>query len=276
MTDHGQGRDEDAERGTFFGGDRGGDSMSFLEHLEELRWVVVRAAIAFGLAFAVVAAFLPRVSGILQHPIEWAHQTVYSEGHSLITMRPMEVFSVMLQVCFLGSLGLSLPFILYFAARFVAPGLTWRERRLLRPVLMVGFALFLLGAALAFFAVLPAALAVSLKFNDMFGYQQMWTAGEYYSLVVWSTLLIGLCFEFPLVIVALTYLEILPVRKLVAARRFVVVIVLILAALMTPGGDPLSLAVLSLPMYGLYELAIVAGRRIERRLRQDADEDALE
>ncbi len=245
-------------------GSRAG-AMPFLDHLEELRWTLVRCLVAFVVACALVLVFIPQIAGALQWPLNWAYGSAETARQSLITVRPMGVFSVLIQVCLLAGLALSLPFMIYLGARFVAPGLTPQELRVLRPGCAAAFLLFLAGASLSFFIVLPLSLAVSIRFNQLFGFELLWTATDYYSLVVLLTLAIGICFEFPLVLVVLVHLGILPVEKLVAARRFVFVIILVFAAVITPGGDPVSLAIMALPMYGLYELSIVFGRRLERR-----------
>lgn len=256
-----QGDENDLDE--FSGGGR--EAMPFLDHLEELRWALLRCLGVFVVACLIVALFISHISTALQFPLNWAYGSAETARQSLITVRPMGVFSVLIQVCFLGGLAIALPFMIYFISRFIAPGLTPSELRLLRPGCAAAFVLFVAGAALSFFVVLPMSLAISIRFNNIFGFELLWTASDYYSLVVWMTLAIGLCFEFPLVIVILVYLKILPVEKLVTARRFVFVLILIFAAVLTPGGDPISLTIMSLPMYALYELSIWFGRRIERK-----------
>jgi sec-independent protein translocase protein TatC len=165
----------------------------------------------------------------------------------------------------LGGLVLSMPFVLYFMACFIAPGLTDRERKVVRPACFAAFVLFLSGVAVAFYAILPLTLAFSVKFNQLMGFQVLLAASEYYNMVVWFSLATGAIFQFPLIIVILVFIQVLAVKQLRAIRRAVFVGTMIFAALLTPGGDFLSLPLTTGILYGLYELAIVVGSRIEKK-----------
>jgi sec-independent protein translocase protein TatC len=132
----------------------------------------------------------------------------------------------------------------------------------------------MLGASFGYFLIMPAAITISVKFNQLLETQLLWRAGDYYGSVVWLTLLVGAAFQFPLVVVLLSYLEIVTPAKLRQNRRLVFVIVLLTAALITPGGDPLTLLLLAGPLYGLYEIAILVAARITRRKARAADTGA--
>jgi sec-independent protein translocase protein TatC len=173
----------------------------------------------------------------------------------------MGVFSVMLQVLFLGGLACSLPFMLFALAQFIAPALTEQEKKVLIPGLAAGFVLFLVGVAFSFFVILPAALRVAITFNEMLGLELLWGAADYYSLVVWLCVLMGALFEFPLILVLLIHLGILTSDALRAQRKLVAVGLLVLSAVITPTGDPITLLIMTIPLYGLYELAILVGSR---------------
>jgi len=245
--------------------DEGGDlpEMTLLEHLDDLRVALGRSVLAFLLAVLLLVFFLPGLTDVLQLPYRWAQRAADAdELMGLINIRPMGVFSVVLQVLFLGGLSISLPFILYFVSGFVAPALTARERRILIPGLATGFILFLAGASFAFFFLLPATLRVSMFFNQLLGLELLWNATDYYHLVVWLTILIGLLFEFPLVLVVLSWAGILKVETMRQQRRLVLVILLVLSAIVTPTGDPVTLIAMTLPLYGLFELAVAVAARI--------------
>ena len=115
--------------------------------------------------------------------------------------------------------------------------------------------------------ILPVSLAFTIEFSfnvlglDVYRPE----AGNYYSTVIWMTFAVGIAFQFPLVLVLLIRIGILSVDKLRASRRLVLVILMISAALITPGGDPVSLCILTIPLYVLYELAIIIGSSIERK-----------
>lgn len=181
----------------------------------------------------------------------------------------MGVFSVFIQIALLGGLVLSMPFVLYFAACFVAPGLTDRERKVVRPACFAAFVLFILGVCAAFYIILPLTLTVSVKFNQLMNFQVLLAASEYYSMVVWFSLATGAIFQFPLILVILVFIQILTTERLKAARRVVFVGMMVFAAFLTPGGDFLSLPLTTGILYGLYELAILVGGRIEKRHQHD-------
>ena len=249
---------------------RGDTEMTFLEHLEEFRWTVGRSLLAFIVGVAVVAVFMRDVAEFLQMPLVRAYGSSEAALENLITYRPMGVFSVFLQIMLLGGLTLSMPFALYFLACFVAPGLTERERAVLRPSCLAAFLLFLGGVAFAFFVILPLTLGFSVRFNEFFNFSLFWAASEYYNMIVWFSIATGVFFQFPLLILLLVYLEVVPVAKLRALRRGVFVGLLVFAAVLTPGGDFVSLPLTAGALYGLYELAIWVGGRVERRKRRAA------
>jgi sec-independent protein translocase protein TatC len=241
--------------------------MSFLEHLEDFRWTVGRSILAFLLGVVIVGCLMPDVGAFLQMPLIQAYGSAELVGEKLITYKPMGVFSVFIQIALLGGLVLSMPFVLYFMACFIAPGLTDRERKVVRPACFAAFVLFLSGVAVAFYAILPLTLAFSVKFNQVMGFQVLLAASEYYNMVVWFSLATGAIFQFPLIIVILIFMQVLAVEKLKAIRRAVFVGTMIFAALLTPGGDFLSLPLTTAILYGLYELAILVGSRIEKKRR---------
>jgi sec-independent protein translocase protein TatC len=171
-----------------------------------------------------------------------------------------------MKICFLGGIGLSLPMILYFVGSFVVPGLTPQEKKIFFPGCIAATFLFLAGAAMTYFFILPLSLAFTIEFSfnvlglDVYRPE----AGNYYSTVIWMTFAVGIAFQFPLVLILLIRIGILSVKKLRESRRLVLVILMVSAALITPGGDPVSLCILTIPLYILYEFAILFGSFIER------------
>jgi sec-independent protein translocase protein TatC len=256
--------EEEMERDTGDAEDDGA-GMTFLEHLEAFRWTLIYSLIAFVVGAGFVAIFIGQISNLIQMPLANAYGSLELARQNLITYRPMGVFTVLLQVVFLGGFILSLPFILYMLARFVAPALTEKELRVVKPCCLSSVILFLLGVAFSFFVVLPMTLAVSVRFNRFFGFDLLFAASEYYSLVVWFSLAMGFFFQFPLIILLLVYMEVVTTAMLKAFRRHVFLGLVIFAALITPGGDPISLLIMTAPMYGFYEFSMIIGRRIERR-----------
>jgi sec-independent protein translocase protein TatC len=251
--------------------DEDGSNMTLLEHLEAFRWTLIYSLIGFVIGAGVVGIFLGDISRFIQYPLSWAYGSAELARQNLITYRPMGVFTVLLQVVFLGGFILSMPFMLYVLARFIAPALNERELRVVKPCCVASIVLFLLGVLFSFFIVLPMTLAVSIRFNRFFGFDLLFAASEYYSLVVWFSLAMGMFFQFPLIILLLVFMEVVTTQMLKAFRRHVFLGLVIFAALITPGGDPISLLIMTAPMYGFYELSMLIGRRIERNKMQAAD-----
>ena len=158
------------------------------------------------------------------------------------------------------------------SAAFVAPGLTDKERKVVRPACFAAFLLFLTGVSFAFFVILPLTLSFSVRLNMFFDFDLFWAASDYYSMVVWFSLATGAFFQFPLIIVILVYLGVIPVQRLKDIRREVLVGLMVFAAFMTPGGDFVSLRLITGFMYGLYELAIWVGIRVEKKRQEELEE----
>ena len=243
------------------------DGMSFLGHLEEFRWTIGRSLIAFVVGLVLASIFIQDIASFLKTPIITAYGSVELVDQNLITYRPMGVISVFIQVALLSGFTLSMPFLLFFLGNFVAPGLTEQERRILKPSCLAAFVLFLLGITFAFFIILPLTLGFSVRLNQFFGFDLLWAASDYYSMVVWSSLVTGAFFQFPLLIVVLIFLQVISVAQLKGIRKIVFVVIMVFAAIMSPGGDFISLPLTTGFMYALYELAIGIGAYVERKKR---------
>lgn len=226
-----------------------------------MRGTLLRCLAVLSLGCLSVAIFLPFVIEFLKWPLTW----VSGNTVALYTTSVLAVFTVAIQVCLLGGLGLALPFMLYFIARFVAPGLKPRELALLRPVCCLIFALFIAGAVFSFFVLVPASIKAALFLNERLGYAEIWTADRYYGLLTWMVLGVGLVFELPLGVLALVYAGLVSSAQLIRFRPYSIMVWLGLAAVITPTTDPVTFILLAVPMALLYELALYVARRMERR-----------
>jgi len=251
--------------------------MTFLDHLEDLRWTIVKSFSAFGISAALIAVFLARFSDLLRWPYEFAVSGQGMEMTGLVNTSILGVFSVIFYLMLGGGFALALPFILYFIGQFIAPGLNEREIKLLRPACLGALALFLVGISFSFFVLVPAALRASILFNQILGFEPLWTASSYYSLMTWMVIGVGIAFQFPLVLLILVHLEILSHAQLIAFRKYSVVLFLAIGAVVTPTTDPVTFILLALPMSILYEMAIRGAKRMEiRRAKQRAEEENAE
>lgn len=247
-------------------------AKSFLSHLEDLRLTLLRCVAILFVCCLLTGLFYAYFADALSWPLRRALGDDPAIRQGLVTTSPMAVFSVLLQVCMMGGFALAMPFMLYLVARFIAPGLTAAEKRVLIPGCIAMMVLFIAGASLSYFFILPMSLSVSVYLNQLFDFELVWNAPTYYGLVVWMTIGVGMCFEFPLVLVILQYLGIVEADTLARYRRHSVVVIMLLSALISPSGDPFTLVVLSLPLYLLFELSIYAGRKIQAwKAQKDAE-----
>ena len=217
--------------------------MSLIEHLEELRSRIIVVAITIVLA-GIVGFFLSEpIIAILRAALPEGKQT-------LIQISVGESLAVRLRVALYVGIAISVPVILFQIWRFVTPGLTRRERRLIWPMLIVAVLLFALGIGLGYFTI-PYALNFLLGLT-LPGVETQLRLSEYVSFVSTVMLAFGLAFQFP-VLLLLARVGILNYRFLSSRRRWAVLVIVLFAIVATPGGDPLSSIILSLVMYTLFE-----------------------
>jgi sec-independent protein translocase protein TatC len=239
--------------------------MGFLEHLEELRWTLVKCAIVLAVAATAVGYFLKEFNAVLLWPLRHVQAERAGLTLELSTRSVMESFGIIIQLCGWGGLALAAPFMLYFIGQFVAPALNEKERRLILPSGFSAFVLFILGSAFGFLLLVPSTLRVSLEINDLLGFSTTWTPDSYYSLLTWLVLGVGLAFEFPLLIVIAIYFGLLRVETLRKFRRHSIVAIFIIAAIVTPTPDPFTQTMFAVPLYVLFELAVLVGARVQAR-----------
>lgn len=242
-----------------------GKAMGFLGHLEELRWTLIKCAVVFAVFVTLIAYQLQRTSELLLRPLHQVMAEYPQVKEQLVTTSPMGVFSVIIDMCLIGGLVMALPFWLFFIGQFVAPALTKREMKVLVPTALMAFILFLGGAAFGFFLLTPSTIRVSVELNVSMGYQVMWTADKYYSLLMWIVLGMGAAFEFPLLVVLAVYMGLVEVATLRKYRRHAIIVIFIIAAIVTPTPDPLNQCFFAVPLIVLYEIAIFVASCIGQR-----------
>jgi sec-independent protein translocase protein TatC len=237
-----------------------GGQMSLIEHLNELRSRLIKVSLAIAVAAVLMWIFYTPVLEFLKEPLKSADPDA-----RLILTDPLQGLSTRLKVCGYGGIALATPIILWQLWRFIMPGLYPRERRLAVPFVASGMALFVMGAGLAYWT-LPRALQFLISVGggeaDL---DAFFTPDKYIQLIVYMMLAFGVGFEFPILLVFLQMAGLLTFQRLVKWRRYAIVLIVVLVAVITPSGDPISLAALSIPMYLFYELSIVIGRIITRR-----------
>jgi len=246
-------------------------SMTFLDHLEELRWVIAKSAAAFIIGCILVAVGFFQVYDFLMQPyFDALKQQEILQSTGLVTTKPFQVFTVFMQVGFLGGLGVSLPFMMYFVGGFIAPGLNDREKRILIPGCTSALVLFITGSVFSFTFLVPAALNVAIYFNELLGLQMIWTASDYFNILLWMVLGIGLSFEFPLVLVILVFIGLLTRAQLAKSWRFAFTACFVAAAVITPTGDPVTMTLVAAPLFLLYLGSVFVAGFVEKK-QQEAE-----
>ena len=227
-------------------------SKPFLEHLEDLRWTIVKMAIVLILAMVLCFAFRQRLVVVMQRPL-------YQVGAQAGTLRALGItdsITVSFHLAFYAGIVISFPLLLYFIAQFVLPALTAVEKRFLFPAIFVSFALFLIGVACCYLWLLPKTILFFFHDTESLGWTPTWTVQEYYSFVTRFVLGFGLAFELPVVVLALVRFGLVTYQFMARTRPYAIVLIFILATIITPTPDVLTLVALSLPMCLLYESCI--------------------
>jgi sec-independent protein translocase protein TatC len=240
-------------------------AMSFWGHLEELRGTLIKCVVVFAIFAALIGYFMREFYDVLTWPLNVVQGEYPNVDLRLGTNSAMEVFNMIIQMCVLGGLSLSAPFMLFFVGQFVAPALSEKEKRAVIPLCCSAFILFLLGAAMGFFLLMPNTLRISIELNNIFNFRNQWTAGSYYTMLAWLVLGVGGTFEFPLVVVLLVWMGVMTTTFLRKYRRHAIVVIFILSAVVTPSADPINQTILAVPLYILYEVSILASARVEKR-----------
>jgi sec-independent protein translocase protein TatC len=245
--------------------------MPFLEHLEELRWRLFRVALALalgvGVSFALIFSKQVDVLALLSGPIQ-----PYLKRPLLVT-HPGDLFDIAMNASITLGLILASPVIVWQVWGFLSPALYGHEKRVVIPALVFAALLFLAGMTLAFVYVVPVTLQFFMSFQSG-AVEVMWTVDKYMGFIMSMCLAFGAVFELPVVIALLSALGIVKPQFLARFRRHAFVGCMVAAALITPGGDPTSLLLLTAPLYLLYEVSIGLSRLIMiRRQRAMASED---
>ncbi len=245
--------------------------MPFLDHLEELRWRIIYSLLALGVAVGLGFWLAVRYDavGLLARPI-----IPLIPEHKLAFLHPSEGFTVILDTAMTFGFVLASPVIIYQVWAFLAPALKKHERRVGLGVLFSGLVLFVSGAALAYFVVVPLALPWLFSFAGP-SLVPLITAEDYFSFIFAMVLTFGVSFELPIVILALATLGIVTPMFLTKYRRHAIVLIVIVGAFLTPGDMVWTTVALSVPLYGLYELSVLAAyviyrRKMRRREMMDA------
>jgi sec-independent protein translocase protein TatC len=296
----------------------GGPIKSFLEHLEDLRWMLVRSVVAILVAMLLCLIGGNKLVAILMWPLKQAaslgridHQIPVVVGTNVLARLsasdlhlipsnvpprtilrfvpvvdgtngylglrleqgdgsipdvntpaiknygPLGGVMVALKLALYGGLILASPFVLYFVGSFVLPALKLKEKKLLYQVVGFGTVLFFIGVAFCYFIVAGVAVVASVEFSKWMGFgADEWRAEEYITFMCRFMLGLGLAFELPVVVLTIVKIGLLDYKQLARFRSYAVVINLVIAAFVTPSGDPFTMMILAIPLQMLYEISV--------------------
>jgi sec-independent protein translocase protein TatC len=266
--------------------------MSFIDHLEELRWHIIRAIIAILIAAIAVFIYVKEiVSDVLMAP---AHQSfitykwLCNAGHffrlgnslcltgvkiSFLSTEMTSQFISSFTIAFIGGFVVAFPYVFWEFWRFVRPALNPREVKKTRGVIFWVSFLFFLGVAFGYYVLTPFMVNFyfSYSLSDLIEIKP--TFSDYLENLIWTTVGIGVLFQMPLLMAVLTRIGVISSRFLKKYRRHAFVVIITAAAIITPSTDPFSLTLVTIPLYALYEASIVLASRIDKAKKEAQTEE---
>jgi len=227
--------------------------MTFLDHLEELRWRIIYSLIGVIVGAVICFVFIDfLVDIVLLNPAR-------KVGADLQNLKPFGQVFLYFQVAIVGGLILSIPNVFYQLWRFISPALHKREKKYIMAIVIFSSLCFLSGIVFAYFVMLPLTLSFAAHFGST-TIKNQFAIDEYMSIIFSVMLGAGLIFELPMISFFLSKLGILKPSFMRKYRRHAIVIIMILAAVLSPGTDPVSQLVLAVPLVVLYEVSIIISK----------------
>ena len=245
--------------------DDGGPQETFISHLIELRSRLLRSIVAVVAVLLCLVPFAKDIYAELAAPLVRA----LPKGATMIATDVTGTFFVPLKVTLMAAFLLALPYVLWQAWAFVAPGLYQHEKRLALPVIVSSVVFFAIGMAFAYFLVFPIAFHFFAAYTPV-GVTMMTDIDKYLSFVLTMFIAFGITFEVPVVVIVLVRMRIVSLEKLRSIRPYVIVGAFVVGAIFTPP-DVVSQLLLAVPMWLLYELGLLVARIMVPPVAPDAD-----
>lgn len=244
--------------------------MSLLEHLEELRKRLIHSVVYLIVGFGAAYGFHEKIYQLMQAPITYA---LHKHGlpTQLIIHNPVDGFNMYLKISFMAGCIIASPFVLYQVWLFISPGLYQNEKRYVMPFMAATVTLFLAGAFFGYRWVFPGSLDFLFGFSHQF--RPLIEVNEYTDLFLTVILGLGIAFELPILVFFLSLFGIVSPRFLWKNLRFAILIIFVIAAIITPTPDPLTMCVFATPLLCLYLLSIAVSYMVHparRRKKKEA------
>ena len=263
--------------------------MSFFDHLEALRWHLIRSALAIVvftiIAFAFYSWIYDHIIMAPSKPDFWTFRMMCDLGAflhrdmcpnkiniKLINTEMAGQFTLMIDSSLMIGLILAIPYTLYELWRFIKPALHEKERKAASGFVFYASVLFLSGVLFGYYIITPVSLNFLAGFTVSASIENLFSVDSYMSSVSTLTLATGLVFELPILVYILANLGILTPKFMRETRRYAIVIILIIAAVVTPTPDMLTMTVVAIPLLLLYELSISVAGFVEKRKKKKAEE----
>lgn len=241
------------------------DTMTLTEHLAELRTRIIRSLLAVVVGVIVLLATYDQVLRFMRRPYDQLCEQKPDLTCDLNFLGPLEGFTTRLTICTYGGIILALPVIMWQLWRFIVPALHAKEKRYAIPFILSSVGLFVLGGAVAYFTLTPALdFLISWAGSDV---KAQFQVSKYVSLFGLMIAAFGVTFEFPVLLVFLQIVGVLTPQTLLKQWRYATLIIFVIAAVITPSGDPYSMMALAVPMMLFYLISVVIGLLFQRRKR---------
>jgi len=238
--------------------------MTIWEHLAELRSRLIKVAMAVGIGTIVGWFVYPYLLDFLLVPF----REIQGPDAQVIATEPLQAFTLRLQMSVYLGIAIAMPVILWQLWRFITPALYPHEKKYAIPFTVSAMLLFLGGAWVAYLILVPTLqFLISVGGDNV---EPLYTATSYITLIVWMMLAFGIGFEFPVVVVALQLIGVITPRQLLSWWRVAMVVIAVVAAVITPSADPISMLALAIPMALLYFLSIGVGAVVLTMRRRKA------
>jgi Tat protein translocase TatC len=243
------------------------EEKPFIEHLEDLRTMIVRMAITLVVSTIGTFVFYKELFRAIQLPLIFAG-LAKDEASASLLLQNIDVagpFMMAINVSLITAIIISFPLLLIFLLQFILPGLKPNEKKLLFPAIGIGTGLFLTGAAFAYAVVLPKALSFFDEFAKTVGSRQDWTLSNYVTFSTRFILVFGISFELPVIVMAMVKLDFLNFKIMKSTWRHALVGIMLFAAVITPTPDILTLLLMSGPLYVLYGICVWLAYFMEKK-----------
>lgn len=266
--------------------------MSFFEHLEALRWHLIRAAVAI-IIFTCIAFYFHDflIAKVIMGPFDvhfWTYKmfcqvgtALHMDGWCMTEMNAIIIstdvagqFNMLINSCIMMGMVLGIPYLLFELWRFIKPALHDKERKAASGFVFYASFLFIAGILFGYFIITPLSIRFLAGFTISPAIKNQFTIDSYLSSVATLTLGSGIVFELPILIYILSSLGIMKASFMRRTRRYAIVIILIIAAIITPTPDAITMSVVAVPLLVLYEVGIMVAGRVEKR-KNKRDEELM-